>query len=280
VNNRLFAFKNSFIFALVAVMSALPWFLVAFMETGSPIYPVLSDVYPKVPFSYFLSLSNAFNDLFTLFLKADIPISPLYIIFLPLIIIFYKKLNIELKILSVYFFASLLIWYFIPRTGGGRFILPYLPVASVLCIGLISQVKSEAIKKYSYALIILVFISTIFYRGIANARYIPVIFGFESKDEFLARKLNFNFGDFYDTDGFFRENISKDDNVLLFGFHNLYYVNFPFIHESYAKAGDKFNFIAVQDTKLPVRYNNWKLIYENEITNVKVYSLDGKLWHY
>lgn len=40
------------------------------------------------------------------------------------------------------------------------------------------------------------------YRFIANIRFIPVILGLESKNNFLKNNLNFNFGDFYDIDGY------------------------------------------------------------------------------
>ena len=81
----------------------------------------------------------------------------------------------------------MLIWYFIPRLGGGRFILAYLPAASIICIALIENLKVVSLKKYSYAIVILVFISTIFYRGVANSRYIPVVLGMESKHDYLIK---------------------------------------------------------------------------------------------
>lgn len=278
--DRIYALKNSILFSLVATVSALPWFIIAFLSSGNPIYPVLSSIYPSYNLIYFLNPINALRDYYTLFINAEIPISPLFIIFLPITIVYFRKLNIGLKIISIYVLFSLIVWYFIPRTGGGRFILPYLPAISIICIATIDKIRSQNLKKYSYLLIIIVFISTIFYRGIANARYLPVIVGFETKSEFLIKNLNFNFGDFYDTDGFFEKNISKDDMVLLYGFHNLYYANFPFVHESYVKPGQTFNYIATQESVLPIKYSNWELIYENKKTGVRVYSFGGLKWHY
>lgn len=278
--NRIYAFKNACLFTILAILSAFPWFLISFVTTGNPIYPVLSKAYPTDFSLMIFSPLNALRDFLVLFVKADDPISPLYIIFLPLTFVFFKKLNKDLKLLAIYSLFALVVWYFIPRTGGGRFMLAYLPAMSVLCAVLISEIKNESLRKYSYALVILVFISTIFYRGIANARYIPVVLGVESKEEFLTKKLNFNFGDFYDTDGFFKNLTNGKETVLLYGFHNLYYADFPFIHESFARSGDKFTYVATQNSELPERFKDWNLIYENDKTGVKVYSLDGIEWHY
>jgi len=127
-------------------------------------------------------------------------------------------------------------------------------------------------------MVIIVSFFSIGYRGLANAKYLPVILGFESKAEFLEKHLNFSFGDFYDIDGYFANNIKPTDKVLLYGFHNLYYVDFPFIDSSWVKKGDIFNYIAVQNAILPQRFSAWSLIYKNRKTGVSLYSLGGKRW--
>ena len=137
--------------------------------------------------------------------------------------------------------------------------------------------------KIRYAVVGLVIFFSLFsiiYRFGANLKYIPVIIGQQSKSDFLAKHLNFSFGDFYDTDMYFEKNIKTSDIVLLYGFHNLYYVDFPFIDSSWAKKGDRFNYIAIQDSIIPERFKYWNLIYYNSKTDVKVYSLGGIKWTY
>ena len=102
----------------------------------------------------------------------------------------------------------------------------------------------------------------------------------QTKDAFLTEHLNFAFGDFYDTDGYFKKTIKPTDTVLLFGFHNLYYVDFPFVDSSWRKLGDTFNYIAIQKGELPAEFNNWILIYENEKTMVKLYKQPDRLYSY
>ena len=270
--------KNSIIFGAVSLIVALPWFFFAYLSTGNPFFPVFSEVYNLNIGSGLMGLAGV-KDLLVLFLRSADPISPIYIILFPLIFVYFKKLKKEIQIIAVYSLFAIIIWYLTPHNGGGRFILPYLPAFSILSVTLIEQIKTTQLKKYMYAVILLVFISTIMYRGVATLRFLPAVLGHESKEEFLTKNLNFDFGDFYDTDGFF-ENIKSDDMVLLFGFHNLYYAEFPFIHESFARTGDRFNFIATQNSELPSKYSHWKLIYANKKTHVNVYSLGGAKWSY
>lgn len=278
--DRLKALKDSIFMGLIALVSASPWFIISFLETRNPIFPIFSHSYSEVSFISLFFPQNVALDIYNLFLKSSDPISPLFIIFLPLLIFTFRKFSREQKLVAIYFLSSLLIWYFIPRLGGGRFILPYLPAASILVISIIENLDSKSIKKYSYLLIIFVFFLTIAYRGIAVSRHIPVIVGVEEKSEFMKRNLNFHFGDFYDIDSYFAKNITEKDKVLLVGFHNIYYINFPFVHESYIKLGDKFNYIAVQDSELPIRFGDWKRIYINETTGVSLYSNGGEMWEY
>jgi 4-amino-4-deoxy-L-arabinose transferase-like glycosyltransferase len=278
-NKKSLALKNALTFSVIAVLTALPWFIFSFIQSGNPIYPTFSL---KIIDSFSAHLNPLYMplELLNLFVKSADPISPIYLILLPLVFLYFKKLNIELKIITVYTLLALLIWFITPRLGGGRLILPYLPAFSVLSIGLISQIKNIPLKRYLYTLILIICLITIFYRGIANSRYTPVIIGLESKKEFLTNNLNFNFGDFYDTDDFFKKTIQKEDKVLMYGFHNIYYTNFPFIHSSYAKPGDRFNYLVTQNADLPQRFSYWELIYVNDKTDVKVYTQGGQMWSY
>ncbi|MBI2621722.1 MAG: glycosyltransferase family 39 protein [Candidatus Levybacteria bacterium] len=274
------ALSNSLIFVTVSILVSFPWFFFSFLNTGNPFYPVFSGLYPVGLSWDLLNPINFSRDLFILFFKAADPISPIYIIFLPLIFIYFKKINKELKIISIYSLLALIIWYLTPRTGGGRFILPYLPAFSILVAVVIANTKIVWLRKYLTGLVIVVCLITIMYRGIANSKFVPVIFGVQTRGEFLTKNLNFSFGDFYDTDGWFEKNITNEDIVLLYGFHNLYYANFPFVHESYVKKGDKFNYIAAQKAELPDRFKYWNLIYYNSIIEVNVYSMKGEMWFY
>lgn len=262
-NNLKTALKNVFIFLFSALASSFPWFVFSFLNTGNLFYPLFEKA---------LSITSKFDllSIVNVFLFSNDPISPIYLISLPLIILYFLKFNFKLKLLVLFSAIGVLMWYLNSSIGGSRFILPYLSVFSVVIGAYLYKIK-----KFKFFLIgIVIFISliSIGYRFVANYKYLPFILGLQTKQEFLSKNLNFEFGDFYDTDFYFKNTIKEGDKVLLFGFHNLYYVDFPFIDSSYIKRGEKFNYIATQNTNLPYEYKNWKEIYYNNLTNVKLYS--------
>jgi len=260
---------NMLLYWWFALLIPLPWFFSSFINTGSPVYPFFTNIYPiKIG----INLINP--------LDLSDPISPFYVIMLPAAIFIYKKFNFSIKLIFLYSFLSIFIWYLTPQTGGGRFILPYLPAFSIISVVVINKMKNLRIQKLFIGSIVFLSLFSILYRGVANSKYIPVILGKETKSQFLTKHLNFSFGDFYDTDGYFSKKIKKDDIVLLYGFHNLYYVNFPFIDASYVKKGDTFNYVAIQGNNTPWRFRNWNLIYYNKTTGVKLYSIGGLKWVY
>ena len=271
--NKKTIFKNLFIelfvYWLIALLIPLPWFVFSFVHTGNPVYPFFSEIYPVNPN---FQIANPF------FHKSD-SISLIYILLLAVTFVF-KNLNIKLKLISFYSIFALLIWFLTPKTDGGRFILPYLPAFSILVIGVIKEIRVIKIQHIIIGVIIFMSLFSLIYRFAANLKYIPVILGRESKAQFLTNNLNFSYGDFYDTDGYFSKKIKSQDTVLLYGFHNLYYVNFPFVDSSYVKKGDMFNYIAVQGNNMPNRFKFWNLIYYNKTTNVKLYSIGGLKWMY
>ena len=260
---------NALAYCFFALLVPLPWFVSSYIYTGNPIYPFFTNIYP-VKFNF--SLINPLN-------LSD-PISPLYIIFLPLAAFLYRKFKLSLRVMSLYSFFAIAVWYLTPQTGGGRFILPYLPAFSLVTIAIVSMIKQIKLRNTFIGLIIVLALFSIFYRGAANFKYISVVLGKESTSQFLSNHLNFSFGDFYDTDGYFAKQIKQEDKALLYGFHNLYYVNFPFIDSSYIKKGDKFNYVGVYGNNLPPRFKFWNLIYYNEKTNVRLYSIGGLMWAY
>lgn len=262
----------SLLFILISLVIPLPWFIFSYLHTKNPFYPIFSGYPLDNNMMYLISPWIFFREMWTVFTQAADPINPIYVIILPLIIFVYRKLKTEEKIFIWYSGLSLIVWYFTPRTGGGRFILPYLPVFSIVVMLTVKTIESKLIQVALITLIIIFSFTSITYRAIANSRYLPVIFGQETKTHFLTKHLVFDFGDFYDIDGFFSKTIKKTDKVLIYGIHNLYYINFPFIHESFYKQGDWFNYILVGNDKLPQKYSNWVLIYQNNITHIKLYT--------
>lgn len=288
-------------YIIVALLVPLPWFIFSYLHTGNPVFPFFTDLYKVAPEP--LSVFGFVEDVWILFTQASDPISLVYVLFIAAAISHqvikssfgkaqdkssYKVvkgvifLNLKsyilhpIGVIALYSFLAIIIWYFTPRSGGGRFILPYLPAFSLLCAGFIHYVwKDLHLRRILLTVVICASLFSIVYRAGANSKYLPVIVGKETKAQFLADHLNFAYGDFYDTDGYFADHIKPTDRVLLYRFHNLYYVDFPFIDASWLRLEDRFNYIAVQNGWLPEKYKEWKLVYKNDKTMVKLYRREG-----
>jgi len=273
-------------YVLMSLLIPLPWFIFSFLNTGNFFYPFFTNVYPIEAGLISASALVIIKDLFILLIKSADPINPLYIMVLPLFFLVRKRIDKQAALFFFYSFIALVVWSLLPKTGGGRFVIPYLPTFSIACAIVISKLSSskDRLQRNLGSLLLVIslviLVSSIGYRALANAKYIPVILGQETKASFLTKHLNFSFGDFYDVDGYFTKTLTKQDRVLLYGFHNLYYIDFPFIDSSFVKKGERFNYIAVQDGVIPERFSYWNELYYNKTTHVRVYSLGGQMWMY
>lgn len=283
LRDKQFRFKttitNTIVYLWFSFLVALPWFIFSYLHTKNLFYPFFTTMYST---SFDVSILNPLRfakDVWIIFMSSSDPISPIYIIFFPLIILLFSKFSKNEKIICFYSLFAIIVWYITPRTGGGRFMLPYLPILTLLIPSVLTRVRTSK-KKFLFGVIFFISVVSVLYRGVANFKYVPVVFGKETKREFLTKNLNFSFGDFYDTDGFLKSKIKSSDVVLLYGFHNLYYLTFPFIDSSWVKRGDRFNYIAIQNDILPKRFYFWKRIYKNDITHIELYYLGGQTWIY
>jgi hypothetical protein len=270
---------KNLLYLFIVLIVPLPWLIFSYINTGNPVFPFFTSLYPVSASGDLVNPIRFFNDIWILFTHAADPISPIYLILFPLIVMTYPKFKKEIKIIVWYCILSVFVWYVTPRTGGGRFILPYLPAFSLVSAACINEIIVNKKRYHNYypklliALVIFISIISIGYRFFANKKYLPVEFGMQTKDQFLSQQLYFSYGDFYDIDSYFKTHMKQNDRVLLYGFHNLYYVNFPFVDASWVKEGDRFTYIATQKQDLPEKYNKWKLIYKNDTTMIKLYRL-------
>lgn len=266
-------------YLLLSLLVPLPWFVFSFIHTGNPVYPLFTSTYP---INNYLSLFNPLiiiRNTWQLFLQSPDPLTPVYAAILPLLFIFHKKLLQDYKEIILLSLGGFVVWYLTPQTGGGRFALPFLPLWSLCSVCVIENLVLWK-KQLLVGFMLLTCMVAIGYRGLANAKILPLLLGKQTQSQYLTSRLNFSFGDFYDVDGYFAKHIKPTDTVLLYGFHNLYYVDFPFIDSSWAKKGDGFTYVAVQGKGLPERFRYWNLVYFNNTTQVRLYSLGKRIWVY
>jgi len=223
------------------ILGILPFTLINWKATGNPVYPFLANFGFEHEwffngFSYWLSRP------LRLFFDPSYRVGPI------ILIIFLLRPRFS-KLLVF----SFLLWFLFPGTDFGRFALfPLALMAIAACV------KPN---RLIYWLIILQAVVGISGRAWANAKYL-------NRDNFLCRNLKFEFGDFYDCDGWFKKNINATDTFLIYDIHNLYYVDFPYDHESWKDPNTRYTHILVGDNGPSF---NLPLIYQNSLTRVKLY---------
>lgn len=254
---------SAILLSIIALVVCFPWFFGAYTNTGFPFYPIGAGVLDQTHGLNF-DFWHLPRDYLKLFLLPSDIISPIYVLFLPFLFFVRHKKSFNLFI--TFFLFSLLVWFITPRTGGGRFILPHLPVWSVFVGLTVYWQKNVNLRLLLTCLILGAIMMNLGYRSFAVSRNIPYLLGHQTKEDYLCNRLDFTLGNFVDCDGFFKKTIKSTDLVLIKDIHNLYYVNFPFVHESWYK-GEKFNYILTQK---PITKH--KLIYRNSHTNVYLYK--------
>lgn len=265
-------------FVGLALLVCLPWFTFAFIHTGNPFYPMFSN-YDVGNYWQIFNPLFLFQSVWATFAYASDPINPFFLAITPFVLLRSKKLWREVPLLVILTVGGLIAWYITPQTGGGRYILPYLGVFSVLGVYVMHQLSVKWQRVFTI-FIMLVALVSLMYRAGAIAKFLPVIFHKESKAHFMSKHLQFQLGDFYDIDNYFATHIQPSDRVLLYNFHNLYYVDFPFIDSNWVKKGDSFNYVAVQGVGMPERFKYWQLVYSNTITQVRLYTFHHQVWFY
>lgn len=271
--------KKIGVFLFATLLPCLPWFVFAYIHTGDPIFPMLSSSYPVGNYWQILNPFFLVQSFWETFVYGSDPINPFFIACLPLLILFGKKLWKEVPLVVEFALGGVVAWYITPQTGGGRYILPYLPMLSLLCL-LSVQYLTKKLQWLVISFIFIVALLSLIYRGAAVAKFVPLLMGRESEAHFMTTHLQYNLGDFYDIDGYFAKHITPSDRVLLYGFHNLYYVNFPFIDSEWVKRGDTFNYLAVQGNGMPKQFPYGTLVYFNATTRVRLYKFKEWQWYY
>ncbi|MGI5826482.1 MAG: hypothetical protein ACOX50_03650 [Patescibacteria group bacterium] len=254
-------------YSLFCILVPLPWFIFSWVSTGNPVYPIFSGI---------LDASHNFpnpllfiKDLFELLYRPLDPISPVFLVFLPFIFV-----KTQIKPLKRYVLLSLFFWLLTPRTGGSRFILPYLPAWSLLLTTQLLEQKTF-LKRAFLILVIVSATINIGYRALANRKFVAVVLGRQTKEEFLTEHLNYDFGDFWDIRGEIKKRVGSDP-VLFYGGHNLFYADFPFIHYTYAQPQTLFSYILTQDASLPESLSKAKLIYYNAKSRTSLYLFNDQ----
>ena len=212
---------------LMAALVSYPWFAWAYLKTGFPFYPLGAGI---------LDASHNFGNWGDLGNWKNM-VSPVYLMILP----WFFKSRVPKEVFW-YIMVSFFVWLLIPHTGEGRFILPYLPVWAVGAGWTISHMQPMGFMKLMVGLTMVIAVAVVGYRFAANLKVVPYLLGKQTKTEYLCQHLDFSTRVFVDCDGTWGERVKPTELVLVKGFHNLYYIKFPFVHETWYK-GEKVDYV-------------------------------------
>ncbi len=232
-----------------SILGYLPFMLVNWRATGNPVYPFAENFGFEQEwffngFWYWLSRP------LRLFFDPAFRVGPI------ILLVWLLSLK-RLRFTDYRLLITFLIWFLMPGTDFGRFAL--FPLA------LLAAAIPKNLSRLAVSLILLHTVVGIGARAYANSKYL-------NQADFLCRNLKFDFGDFYDCGSWFAKNIKPTDKVLIYNIHNLYYVDFPYDHESWAGPETRYTHILVGDNQnLPEKFGPLPLIYQNPLTRVKLY---------
>ncbi len=277
--------RKVFWFCVVVVFVAVPWFLSAYLNTGYPLYPIgnslLDANHSLLP--QLIHPWRVVTDLWSVFIYPQDFLHPIFILILPWTILQIRRFPSNFRPIILYTLFGYFAWYFTPRTGGGRFLLPYLPAWSLLTVMTIYLLHNKIIKTVLVSSLILICVLNITSRVWANKKIIPYVLGKESDTAYLCGNLDPAVGTFIDCSGMLNVLIPDSSLTYVAGVHNLYYIDFPFVDETWYR-GEDFNYVLAQQINLDVLLTNknlatarirnyrWKLIYTDRVNKIYLYK--------
>ena len=213
----------------IALLIASPWFLIAFHFTGNPLHPLFESFMTttqlaQVPPNFYTLLSILRRVIFTpLFLTkpADDFLSPVtgvvYLIsFLGLI-----SSNKTIRKVSLFGILGTFLFLITPPPST-RYFLPYLPAIIIVCVYILSRLKSV----YSNLLVVIFTLSAFLIFGLrlyAFAKYLPYLSGKLSQNQFLTNQSYRLPDTFIDEGDYIVKNLPSNSRYLISKLHNLYY---------------------------------------------------------
>ena len=264
--------KQLIYFLTAFLFSALPWLISSFLNTGYILYPIGTGILDSRHNLTLNTLSplTLMANLWKVFVFPEDPINPIYFSVLTIIVMNLKTLWNKYREISVFVLGGLCVWEVIPQTGGGRFILPYLPEMAVVTVIGIGLVKDKFSKNLLVMCIFGLSFVNLATRIPSLVRLKPYLLRQETKEEYLCRRPELLPGTFVDCDGQVKKLVGKDSLVVTHGIHNLYYIDVPFVDQSWYR-GEKYHFVL---SGKGITYSPGTLVYHSSQLGYSLYRTD------
>jgi len=217
-------------FLIISLLPALPFYTESFYYTKNPFFPVFS-----VSDSDHLSGAKNIKDwllvvhprTFWNYIYDNFLIRGPFVIFLPMILFFTKSVK-KIFPLLLWTIIFLFLWTYIPvhefRYGLSG-LMPLVVITSFIIWKMVNTNRYLKFITYTFLILYLSFSVFIFYR--LNDKFIPPLLTEKARADFLVNELGSNKLTFYDSNGYFKNNIIGSDKVMTF-VHNMFYIDFPY----------------------------------------------------
>ncbi|MBN1383895.1 MAG: glycosyltransferase family 39 protein [Elusimicrobia bacterium] len=240
-NLSLKTIKNIFIWGLISSVIVMPWLVKNYIYKNNPVYPFMSDIFPKEPYSDYekfkeftietrqfekLGIGNWLKHPW-LVTMGKVPNSehftPLFLFLLPLIIILGKPSN-ALKYVIIYFLLVWITWSF--SSTMIRFMMPAFPAAGLIIAYYLKTGLYKSLKQILLWVVLFTCFFSIYMSGWIY--YIQggwnVVTGRQSKEDFLATThSSYPYG-YYAGVEFINKNLPKDSKILFIGDGRSFYI--------------------------------------------------------
>jgi len=244
-------FRSLTIFSFLFILPLIPWFIKNYLSVGNPVFPFLNHFFnPQKTvmnnwldaFIYYvrfgqLGLPRTIKNLIllpwniTVVDKFEENIGPLLLCFTPLLI-FVKKIRIEIKIFLIFIIISLYSWVWGTQTT--RYLTPILPMASIIAAYALIKMRSLIL----FIPLVLISIPPFTHRLSYKIFPPPIEYVFKGpkyKNQYLKEHLYT-----YQMYQYINKNL-KNERVKILSFFDpyFYYVNVPIVY-SFHYGGEFF----------------------------------------
>ena len=248
----LYALIFSPVILIPALITASPWFLIAYHFTGNPVYPLFEKFMFATQLSQvsvnFYSLQAIFSRIVSapIFLTRPSedflsPVSGLVYLISFLGLLSSRRQIRRLALLGIMGTFYLLL----TPPPSTRYYLPYLPAVILAAVCLLSRLKDKIAILFITAFTISS-LTILVMRAGSYLKYIPYLTGSLNLNQFLTTMSSRLPGTFIDSDGYVAKNLPPDGRYLIADLHNLYYFPYDYDHDSFAAPGQRYDYLVTK----------------------------------
>ena len=213
-NLKIRFFKTLFIYCLISLIIASPWYLRNFIVTGDPFWPFGFSVFKSEYWTQALqdkysgwqqgpgnSLYHYFIGLWSLTLNQSswvgglrIPYLPIQLTLIPGLFFYWQKLNYDQKTFIKYLLIPIVIYYTLWFTGyqQNRYVFPIMSLLLIPSSYIFWQIIKLRISNFfGTAFIVFVLLFSISYSFIFSKKTFKVVAGIETRNEYLEKNVNY-----------------------------------------------------------------------------------------